>query len=343
MAGQVQLLVKRLKRLLRFVPIRWPRWLRVAAGIIVFAVFAAVVLDNWRQLTDISWHLDATPLVLSVCFLLMTYYFNVLGWHWIVKRLGGVCTFGDAARIWLYSNLARYLPGSVWYAAGRVVLGNNAGISPVTTSVGMVLEIAFLLISRVLVVVATWPLWTSHALPKTPSLRLGSVQGFLSAVLIIGALSVVHPGVLSWFFAQYQRLRGQESSAGDSIQLQYRDTLQILAIFVGQALFIGVAFYFLARALVPLPLDSMPFVAGVFTLAWLIGFVSLFAPSGLGVREGVLVYLLSPTVTEPTAIMIAVLSRAWLVAAELFCVALVKLAEFCTSNLGRREYEHSDD
>jgi uncharacterized membrane protein YbhN (UPF0104 family) len=326
-----------LKTLFRFIPKRWLRWLRLIAGVIVFAVFAAVVLDNWRQLTDISWHLDVAPLALSACLLLMTYYLNVLGWHRIVASLGGASTFEETARIWMYSNLARYLPGSVWYAAGRVVLGNNAGISPVTTSVGMVLEIAFLLISRVLVVVATWPLWTSHTLPEIP--------WFLSAVLIIGALSVVHPGVLNWFFAQYQRLRGQESSAGDSIQLQYRDTLQILAIFVGQALFIGVAFYFLARALVPLPLDSMPFVAGVFTLAWLIGFVSLFAPSGLGVREGVLAYLLSPTVTEPTAIMMAVLSRAWLVAAELFCVALVKLAESCgsTSNLGRREYEHSDD
>jgi hypothetical protein len=312
------------------------RWLRLVAGALVFVAFAAVVLDNWRQLTDTSWHFDIAPLALSACILLITYYLSILGWHRIMASLGGTCTFEYTARVWLYSNLARYLPGSVWFAVGRVVLSSDVGISPVTASVGVVLEIAFLIISHVLVVMGTWPLWVSYTLPNMPSLRLGSVQGVLSTVLIIGAVIVVHPKVLKWGLAQYQRLRsrgargaGEVNSGREThgIRLQYRDTLQILVIYVVQALLIGGAFYFLARALVPLPLNWMPFVVGVFALAWLIGYVSLFVPSGLGVREGVLAYLLSPTVTEPVAVMIAVLSRAWVMAGELLCVALVKLAE----------------
>jgi len=323
----------KLKTLFHLVPTRWPRWLRLTAGVIVFVAFAVAVLDNWRQLANFSWHLDAAPLAISACILLITYYLSILGWHRIVASLGGTCSFKNAARIWLYSNLARYLPGSVWYAAGRVVLSNEAGISPVTASVGVVLEIAFLIISHALVVMATWPLWVSHTLPAIPSLRPGSGPGFLSTVLMIGAVTIVHPKVLKWGLAQYQRLMSSGDGEVNSdrevygIRLQYRDTLQILVIYVVQALLIGVAFYFLARALVPLPLNLMPFVTGVFALAWLIGFVSLFAPGGLGVREGVLAYLLGPTVTEPTAIVIAVLSRVWLMASELLCIALVKLTE----------------
>ena len=52
----------KLKILSQLIPTQWPRWLRLLAGVIVFAAFAVVVLDNWRQLTEISWHLDATPL-----------------------------------------------------------------------------------------------------------------------------------------------------------------------------------------------------------------------------------------------------------------------------------------
>lgn len=311
----------KLEALLRLVPVRWPRWLRVTGGAIVFAAFAATLLDNWRQLTALSWDLEVPPLALSAGLLLITYFLGILGWHRIVTGLGGPCTLEQSARVWLYSNLARYLPGSMWYAVGRAILGHDAGVSPATGTVGVVFEIIYLVISHVVVVVAMWPFWASHTLPALP--------WFLPAALIGTALIVVRPGFLA-------RLASFGTGSDSTIRntkyvvrmptgvcLQLRDSLEILTIYVAQALLTGVAFYFLARALAPLPLSLMPFSAGVFALAWLIGFVSFFAPGGLGVREGVLAYLLSPIVTGPMAIIIAILARVWLMAGELLCVGFV--------------------
>jgi len=316
--------------LLRLVPTGWPRWLRLAAGIIVFSALVPVALDNRRQLMDISWHLDVVPLAASACILMITYYLSILGWHRVMASLGSTSTFEDTARVWLYSNLARYLPGKMWYAVGRVVLSNDVGISPVVASLGVVLEIAFLLISHALVAVVGWPLWMSRALPTIP--------WFPSIAMTVGAVASAHPKVLSWGFAQCRRFGGDRlvAQSDHDIQLHYRDTLQTLAIYVAEACMMGVAFYLLARALTPLPLSAIPSVTGIFALAWLIGFVSLFAPGGLGVREGVLAYLLSSMVAGPAAIAIAVLSRACLVASELLCVALVKLAERRGRSTGSR-------
>jgi len=298
----------------------------VAAGLLVFTAFAVTMVDNWRQLTGFSWHFDPAPLGLSAAILLTTYPLSVLGWHRIVIYLGGSCSFGESARIWLYSNLARYLPGSLWHAAGRVVLCRDAGISPVTASLGVALEFAFLLLSHTLVVAATWPWWMYHVLPDLP--------WPLSAVIILGALALIHPRVLRWLMMQYAIRNTQTADSRQPAvdgQLRYHTTLYILAIYVAQALVIGLAFHFLVQAITPWPLRAMPFAVGAFALAWLIGFVSFFAPGGLGVREGVLVYLLAPVVTLPTAILIAVLARMWVMVGELLCIGFVR---FATPSIG---------
>ena len=297
--------------------------LRGFIGVLVFAAFVAAMLNNWRQLLEFSWRFNLTFLALSAVALLFTRYLDVLGWHRIVIHLGGSCTFRESARIWLYSNLARYLPGSLWHAAGRVVLCRDAGIPAVIASLGVALEFAFLLLSHALVIVVTWPWWMYRSLPDAP--------WPLSAVVIIGALVIIHPGVLRWLMTQYairntQTVGGRRSAVGG--QLQYRATLHLLAIYVAQALLIGLAFHFLVQAVTPWPLHAVPFAVGAFALAWLIGFVSFFAPGGLGVREGVLAYLLAPAVTAPIAILIAVLARVWAMVGELLCITLIRLSEW---------------
>ncbi len=59
------------------------------------------------------------------------------------------------------------------------------------------------------------------------------------------------------------------------------------------------------------------YVVGAFVVAWLVGFVSLITPGGLGVREGVLVALLHPLVDTADAAAMAVVARAWWTVVEL--------------------------
>jgi len=46
-----------------------------------------------------------------------------------------------------------------------------------------------------------------------------------------------------------------------------------------------------------------------FVASWLIGFISLLTPGGIGVREGSMILLLTPLIGNSTAVLVAVLAR----------------------------------
>ncbi|MEP6692041.1 MAG: hypothetical protein ABJD07_12855, partial [Gemmatimonadaceae bacterium] len=84
----------------------------------------------------------------------------------------------------------------------------------------------------------------------------------------------------------------------------------------------GVAFALFSRALLTEPHRALPGVLlpyiAVYACAYVIGYLFLPAPAGLGVREGVLVAGMTALglATEPEAIVIAFASRLWLTMLE---------------------------
>jgi hypothetical protein len=79
----------------------------------------------------------------------------------------------------------------------------------------------------------------------------------------------------------------------------------------------GVALWLLARGLLPSAgLGLLPAIA-VFTASYLAGFLALFAPGGIGVREGVFILMLQGPIGIGAATALAVASRLLLTVTEL--------------------------
>ena len=79
----------------------------------------------------------------------------------------------------------------------------------------------------------------------------------------------------------------------------------------------GLSFAALARAVTPYPLDVVPYLVASWAAAYVIGYLSLLTPSGLGVREGILALLLTEVFAAPLPTVIAIVARLWMVLAEL--------------------------
>jgi hypothetical protein len=92
----------------------------------------------------------------------------------------------------------------------------------------------------------------------------------------------------------------------------------------------GLAFAIFVKAVYPTSVVDFPLLGAAFVLSWVIGFVSLLTPSGLGVREAAQSALLATVLPLPVSVALALLSRVWLIAGEV-AGAAVGLA------LGRRE------
>ena len=91
---------------------------------------------------------------------------------------------------------------------------------------------------------------------------------------------------------------------------------------------VGTAFVMLVQAIDPVPMLQLPFVAASFALAWTVGFLALFAPAGIGVREVALIALLENVMPTGTAVIVAVLSRLWWILAELSMFAVTAALTF---------------
>jgi hypothetical protein len=86
----------------------------------------------------------------------------------------------------------------------------------------------------------------------------------------------------------------------------------IVLLYFASAVVQGAAFFFLIRTIFPISFQALPGVIGVYNGAWAVGFLSVFAPSGLGVREGAMTFLLKYYVPVPLAVIYSILARLWI-------------------------------
>jgi uncharacterized membrane protein YbhN (UPF0104 family) len=83
----------------------------------------------------------------------------------------------------------------------------------------------------------------------------------------------------------------------------------------------GAALWLLARGLLPGARLDLPAAIAVFTASYLAGFLALLAPGGLGVREGLFIVMLQPSLGLATATVLALASRVLLTLTELGAAA----------------------
>jgi glycosyltransferase 2 family protein len=93
-------------------------------------------------------------------------------------------------------------------------------------------------------------------------------------------------------------------------------------IHVGGWAAYGVSFTLFVGSVHPVAWQDVPLLGATYAAAWVIGFLSFLTPGGIGVREGVLAYLLGLWLPPGVAIVISLLSRLWIVAGELVGTAI---------------------
>lgn len=244
----------------------------------------------------------------SALLVLTSYGVLIATWRAMVAAWGDRIGPGAAARIWFVSNLGRYVPGKVWQIAAMGVMAQEAGVRA-TAAVGSSLVIALvnLLVGFAVVALSGYDL-VARAVPQS-----GALPWALAALAAVVA-------VLPWLLPPLVRLTGRLTRRPvEAPELPAR------ALWVAGAgcavawVLYGVAFRELAVALLGTATGGAAAYVAVFTLSYLLGFVALFAPGGLGVRELSMAALLvsAGLATEPEAAILVLASRLWLTVLEI--------------------------
>jgi glycosyltransferase 2 family protein len=90
-------------------------------------------------------------------------------------------------------------------------------------------------------------------------------------------------------------------------------------------LIFSVGFHLMINSFYPVYMSQTLIIIGTYSISWLVGYYTFFFPGGLGVQEGIQVYLLTFFFPLPISIVIALASRVWLILGDtiVFLLAVV--------------------
>jgi len=288
--------------------------------IIAFAIFVflgKMVWDNWNQVKDVPFTLQPFPFILSTLIFAFSYFIQVWAWYLVTLKLGIAVSFRETIESWFYSQLGKYLPGKVWLLLSRFYSYDSKGMSRKRISVALYLETAAVIVAAGLIFLAALIFFKEMG----PFYSGRPFWGLVLAFILL-AFIFLHPKVLqkilNWILVQFKK-------EPIPLPISYFHILWILFVCVVSWGVGGIGFYLFVDSVYPVSSNYILFLTGALAISSILGLIAIFAPGGLGVREGALVYLLSFMMATPVAVIISILTRIWMTLIEIGLIGMIYL------------------
>jgi len=200
----------------------------------------------------------------------------------------------------LVSQFGKYLPGNVGHHVGRVMLAKNSGLSNGSIAITMILELLIVIFAACATALLAFSLDNTillSSLLDIPTLD-EIIAFFLIATILLTYLFSHKPFILKRLYSLYNVTH---------IRLPY--LLSCLLLYIANFLIHGGILYLLMSLFASGGGSDFWILTGVFSIAWLVGFITPGAPAGLGIREVILVSALDPIYGPGVALSLTVSSR----------------------------------
>jgi glycosyltransferase 2 family protein len=238
-------------------------------------------------------------------------------WRGLVALVGPRLPLRTAWWIWSVSQLARFGIGFA-HVAGRAIVGRRYGVTATAGGVTTLLEIAWYTSVTSTLALVTMPWW----------LPIGGTLTWLAWVGVVPAgcllLGLAHPRgmvrvvsrLLDW--GPLARLtRGRLSGLDDRVALRRTDTFRLTGMYlVNTSLRLSGFFVLFASLGGDLGADGLQ-VVGAYAMGHLVGALAVFAPGGIGPREGASALILAPVIGGGPALVLVAAARLLEIVAEL--------------------------
>lgn len=319
-------------RRLRMLWVTFLPWARrvITVGVTI-AIFYYMLRPIFREWPQVRAHIMDVSilrlLIASGMFAAFLFVFRVLTWWRILSGFGHTLPLAAATRIWSTSELARYIPLAIWQVLGRIYLVRPYGVRATVCTVSQILELTIFLLANLLIAIGCMLYFGIKNLAPPAEYWL-----YVAAVLAPVLLILLHPPVFYAVVTAVMRRIGNPvvlPRLGGSI------LLRLLGWNILGLLWQSIALFVILQGPLGLKLDWWWVLAGAYCLAWCAGFLAVWAPAGIGIRE--LVFVTAMLVALPDAVregfaerevllgflaFLSVLLRVWTVVGELIVAAI---------------------
>lgn len=278
------------------------RWGFVAAAVVLGGYAVAA---QWPRVSLSIVRIGLPTVAAALALVLLALLAMVLCWRELLSGLGSRLPVRAAARIVFLGQLGKYLPGAVWPVLTQMELGRAYRVPRHRSASASVLFMLVVLLTGLLTALVMLPFtgaptyrWTFAVVP------------FL--------LVCLHPRVLSRLMNRLLRLIGR-------LPLEHALSGRTIAVALGWAFVVwlcnGAQIWLLMLRLGAPVGHGVLLAIGGYAFAWSVGFIVVFAPAGAGLREVLLVAMLSPVLGTGGATAVALVSRAVTTAGDLLAAA----------------------
>lgn len=249
----------------------------------------------WTRRSDLAVLVAGTrPAWLALAFVLALGQLtpSVLLWTTATRRIGGVPIRAvDVATVTARSVPTRYLPGSVWYALGRAtLLRRDHGVPLRALAATAALET---ILAVVVAIAAGSALLVAAG--RVPA-RAAWLGAWFAVLAVAGSPPAVDLGL---------RLLARWRDRPAPPPIGWSTWGRLVAITGLHWLWSATTFVVFLRAFPRLATLPTLEVAGSFLIAWVVGFLAVFAPQGAGVFEATVAAMLVDDATAGAAVVVA--------------------------------------
>lgn len=240
-----------------------------------------------------------------IALLLYMIQYTASAWVWrvILRQWALDVRFRILLPIIMLAQIGKYLPGNVAHHVGRVELARRCGVPVKLGLASLVIEAALAIMAGLVVVIVAAFVkveMVSQAFEASDMLRGLNASDIIvvaSAVAAVGlALVLLSQRVAIWKTRYLPSAVLQGGGSGPLL-------LYGCAALIGNFVLMGITFFCVGQALHGDAWNGLLAVAiGAFAIAWLAGFVTPGSPAGLGVRDALLVSILTPVVGGAAAV-----------------------------------------
>lgn len=293
--------------------IAWKTELRkiveIALIVIAFCYIARFIARGWPEIADRLRGARWSYLIAAAGLFWVFFIFRFAAWLMMLRFYKLRPKLTQAINIWFLSEFSRYVPGNIWSFVGRIYLSEKAGLSKRKVAMTMALEVIYL-VGASFIFAGLFFLLKPDAVENIPRWPL--------LIIIPIVLLMIVPKLFERFMNMILARMKKEPI---SIDLSWQKILILLFLYIIAWGAYGLGSYLVLVGFVG-SLESMAiWLVSAFVLAWLVGYLSIITPMGLGVREGIIVLMLGPLISWPIASFVAMATRVWLMIGELSLIA----------------------
>jgi uncharacterized membrane protein YbhN (UPF0104 family) len=278
------------------------KWLWLIAVLLFIILF---VQKNTLELGGAIKQINISSLLLSFLCIIAAKILLALFMRYALRSVGKEMNFLNCFRIYNISQLGKYIPGNIWHFVGKAVAYKDNGFSMTTIRDALVVENVWLVAGAF-----------GYGLILTLIFNFYLIQRLLLSYSMYVAVFLVIAFLLVLLGEKVMKI-----SLGQ-IFSDHRLIFKIILLQVVIWSLLGLGFAVLAVPFIAQEGASIFLFIGLYAIAYSIGFVTPFAPAGIGVREAVLAIGSWPFLSLDVVITLSVANRAVYLLVELILAFL---------------------